>query len=188
MSSTCRYVSGDAKPRVFPASQSYPFEKGDLLYEHPADHTLRRASDLGIQASNEAAQLAFAEYFVGVAGVKNGLESGEISFKNNPNFESEVLVFTGGVWEFDCPAQNFVNNQGVGVYATGGLCPSPQKVDALQGGATLSAVIGKAVLTAGALQAAAKSQTKTRLCVEIRPSEEQGGIPTAGTYSGTSGQ
>ena len=188
MASTCRYVSGDAKPRVYAASASYPFEKGDLLYEHPADHTLRRASDLGIQASNELAQLAFAEYFIGVAGVKNCLESGEISFKNNQNFEAQVLVFTGGVWEFDCVAQNFNNGQGVGIYATGGLCPTPQKVDALQGGATLSARIGAAVLTAGALQAAAKSQTMSRVCVEIQPSEWRGGIPSAGTYTNTSGQ
>ena len=187
MSSTARYVSGDAKPRVFPASASYPFEKGDLLFVH-SDGTVRPATALVAPGTEAQSQLAIAQDFVGVAGVKNGLESGEISFKNNQNFESEVLVFTGGVWEFDCPAQNFVNNQGVGVYATGGLCTSPQKVDALQGGATLSAVIGKAVLTAGALQAAAKSQTMTRVCVEIRPSEAQGGIPTAGTYSGTSGQ
>jgi hypothetical protein len=116
------------------------------------------------------------------------LESGEISFKNNQNFESEVLVFTGGVWEFDCPAQNFTNGQSVGIYATAGAVPDSQKVDALASPAPISARIGLAVLTVGALQAAAKSQTMTRVCVEIKSAIEAGGIPSAGTYSGTSGQ
>ena len=187
MSSTCRYISGDAKPRVFPASASYPFEKGDILFVH-SDGTVRPATALVAPGTEAQSQLAIAQDFVGVAGVKNGLESGEISFKNNQNFESEVLVFTGGVWEFDCPAQNFTNGQGVGVYATAGAVPDSQKVDALASPAPISARIGLAVLTAGALQAAAKSQTMTRVCVEIKSAIEAGGIPSAGTYSGTSGQ
>jgi hypothetical protein len=187
MASQCRYVSGDAKPRVYKASQSYPFEKGDLLYEHPADHTLRRSSDMNAQGDEEHGQLGFAEYFVGVAGVKNGLESGEVSFKLNQNYEAEVLIFTGGVWEFDCVSQQFVSGQGVAIFSDwDGSCPYPQKVDALAGSAALEQRIGVAVMSAGALKAAA---AMTRVQIEIQPKAFwQGGIPTAGTYTGTSGQ
>jgi hypothetical protein len=184
MASTARYVSGDSKPRVFLASASYPFEKGDLLYEHPADHTLRRASNLANEGSAALNRLGFAEYFVGVAGVKNGLMSGEISFKNNQNFQAEVLVHTGGVWEFDCDADNYYNGQAIGVYATATACEN-QKVDAAT---NLNDRIGVAVLSVGAIKAGVAGNTMTRLQIEIMPARLSGGIPTAGTYTNTSGQ
>lgn len=187
MASTARYVRGDTKPRTFKASASYPFEKGDLLYIHPADNTLRRASDLTAQGDAEHGQLGFARYFVGIAGVKNGLESGEKSYKANDNYDAEVLVLTGGVWELDCPAQEFVNGQGVGIYSSSaGLEPYPQKVDSLKGAATLSQRIGVAVPSVGALRGGANM---TRVHVEIQPMAFfEGGVQTAGTYTGTSGQ
>lgn len=181
------FVGGDSRPRVMKASRSYPFAKCDLLYEHPADHTLRRASDMNAQGTAEKGQLGLAQYFVGVAGVKNGLESGEVTAKANQNFEEEVVVFTGGIWAFDCPSQQFVAGQGVGVYAdANGLCPDSQKVDSLKGSATLSARIGVAVPTSGAIRVGASGLTRVQ--VEIQPkSVWEGGIPSAGTYTGTSG-
>ena len=186
MSSRARYVSGDAKPRIYRASATHPFQKGDLLYLHPADHTLRRATDMNAQGSAKTGQLGFAQYFVGVAGVKNGLETGETTFKQNANFEEEVLVFTGGVWEFDCPSQEWETGDGVGIYATSlGVCDNNQKVDSLQGGATLSARIGVAACGAGQVKA---DGVMTRVNVEIQPAAAAGGIPSAGTYTGSSGQ
>lgn len=187
MSSQARYVSGDTKPRVFKASKTYPFEKGDLLFRYPGDSVVRPASAMIAQWDAAHAQLAFAQYFVGIAGAKNYLNTDEKSYKPNDNYEAEVLVFTGGVWEFDCPAQAWIANQGVGVYGnSSGLCPDSQKVDSLQSGGGLSGGLSQRIGVAAPSAGTLRATTINRVPVEIQPADQRGGIPAAGTYTGTS--
>jgi hypothetical protein len=189
-------MRGDAATVPFPASQSYPFEKGDVLYIHPSDGTLRPAASMGVQAGNVDAQLAVAANCVGVAWQKNGLPAGDSTFRQNQNFDEVVLVATGGDWEFDCPAQNFTSGQQVGMHASGGSIPDSQTVDALQGNpsttgggnAPQSQSIGIAVVQVGSQIAALNSQTTTRVVVRIRPNYSLGGTLVNTTATGTSGQ
>lgn len=187
MSSRCRYVDGDTNLQDFIWDSTYPIERGDLCYLHPATNKVRPASALNAEGSQELDQLAFASYFVGVAQEKVGLQSGETTFRQDQNARTTVLIATTGRFEFDCPAQAFASGQPVGVYSASGAGCSNQKVDALKGSATLSAAIGRAFLTTGALKVQNASGTMNRVVVDILGRRIMGTAPVAGTYSGTSG-
>lgn len=186
MASRCRLVRGNTRKMLYPASASHPYEKGDLLFYIPGTGYLQTASELPVQDSDEHVQLYFAEYFVGVADTKNGLQSGEWTAKQNQNFQAQGLVCTDGEFEYDCPAQNFAPGALVGIYTTGGYVTDSQKVDALKGNATPSAAIAIAMPQTGALQQALVG-TMNRIVIELRPAANRGGVPVAGTYTGTSG-
>ena len=190
MSSRCRYISGDTNSIVVLADPSYPVEKGDLIYIHPATGAGRPASALNNEGSVAANQLGFAEYFVGVCEQSNGLQSGtgayqnETTFRQDGAYQKTFRVATSGRFEFDCPAQVFTQPIAMGVYATASGC-SNQKVDALASPAPLSAAIGIARPSVAALESGASMD---RVQVEIMGKKAPGTTPVAGTYSGTSGQ
>jgi hypothetical protein len=200
MASTCRYVDGDVNLiEVAIDSVNYSCEKGDLMYMHPgsgtgqgtSDNTARSANFLNAEGSEEKDQLGFAQYFLGVANEKVGLQSGETTFRQDQNRRNTVQICTTGRFEFDCPAQAWYANQPVGIYSTGagtGYPSSPQKVDKLAGGATKSAVIGRAIPTTASLGTFRASGTMNRVVVDIMARNLLGTAEVAGTYTGTSGQ
>jgi hypothetical protein len=140
MSSQVCYRGGDCKPRLFKTHASYPIEEGDLCFVHPADGTLRPASAMANQGSESLNQDAFQQYFAGVALNKNGLQSGETSFRLTTDM-GYCLVATAGDFEFDCPSTQWKPGNLVGVFATTLVC-SNQKVDTA---ASASFAIGQAV-------------------------------------------
>jgi hypothetical protein len=166
-------------------SPAYPFEKGDLLYQHPADHTLRPASSLNAEGAAATDQQSFAEYFAGIANEKYGLQTGELSFRLDQVLPKSVVVCTSGRFEFDCPSQIFAPLQSVGIYSNGHGCPSPQKVDALQGGAALSQAIGVAMPGTAAIE---DGVARDRVIVDIQVRKPLGTAASAGSYTGSSGQ
>jgi hypothetical protein len=184
MASKCRYVSGDVNAVPVLADADYPVEKGDLIFEHPATGAGRPASALTTCGTEALNQLAFAEYFLGVALESNGLQVGETTFRANRGFSKTFLVGQGGKYEFDCPSQKFKTGQPVGIYATT-LALSNQKVDALAGSATPSQGIGVACPSVAALE---NDVSMDRVIVDIQARKPLGTTPVAGTYSGTSGQ
>jgi hypothetical protein len=186
MASRARYVGGDCNKIAMKPSPSYPFEKGDLLYMHPADNTLRPAKDLTNNGTEGNTQLAFAEYFVGVADEKYGLQSGEVTFNLNQMLSAVVSVCTTGRFEFDCPSQTWAPNAPVGIYSvSGSAIADSQKVDALASPAALAQMIGIVAQTEGQ---ATSPTLRTRVVVDIMARRPFGSTPVAGTYSGTSGQ
>ena len=180
------FISGDSRPRIYNASASYPFLKGDLLFLH-SDNTVRPAAAIGVMDTLANGQLVVAEKFVGVAGVTNGKQSNEILFNLNQNYEAQVVVFTGGIWEFECPSQTFGPNDRVGFYVAPGVVPTDsQKVTAAStsGSGALANSIGVVAPTAGQQAAAAASTSMTRICVEIQPmNTRMGGLPNAASDS-----
>ena len=181
------FISGDSKPRIYNADAAYPFLKGDLLFLDPSTKKVRPAQAIGVMDTLAHGQLAVAEEFVGVAGVTNGKQSNEILFNLNQNFESQVVVFTGGIWEYECSSQVFGPNDRIGFYCAPGVVPTDsQKVTAAY---ALAGSIGVVAPTAGQQAAAAASTAMTRVCVEIQPlNTRQGGLPNAADDSFTSGQ
>lgn len=188
MTSRCRHIEGDVNLIEVLWDSAYPVDKGDLCYLHPATNKARPASALNAEGTPELDQLGFAEYFLGVANEKVGLQSGETTFRQDQNSKLTVQICTTGRFEFDCPAQAFAPQQPIGVYSASGAGCSNQKVDALQGGATLSAAIGRAAPSVGALKVFAASGTMNRIIVDIMGRRVLGTAPVAGTYTGTSGQ
>ena len=184
MASRARYVDGDTNNITMKPSATHPFEKGDLLFEHPADHTLRTATELANEGAESLNQLKFAEYFVGVAAEKYGLQTGEKSFRMDDVKPPSVLVHTTGRFEFDCPSQIFAPKQPVGIYATSSAVTDSQKVDSLKGAAVLSQAIGLAWPGAAPIQNAV---ALNRVVVDIQARKPTGSTPVAGTYAGTSG-
>jgi hypothetical protein len=184
MTCRARYVDGDVNLITVKADPPYPVEKGDLLYLHPATGCARPASALNAEGTQELDQLAFASYFLGVSNVKNGLQTGETTFRQDAAYSSTIQVCTTGRFEFDCPSQQFTPQQAVGVYSASGAGCSNQKVDALKGGATLSAMIGLAAPSEAALKNAVALD---RVIVDIQARRPFSTAPAAGTYTNTSG-
>jgi hypothetical protein len=191
MSSRAKFMGGDARKVAGKPNPSYPFEKGDLLFRHPADGTLRPATAMPAQGTEALDQLGFAEYFAGVADEKYGLMTvngvTEKTFNLDGNLPLSVSVCTGGRWEFDCPLQTLpVGPVPVGIYSAGGVTgiTSSQKVDVLASPAAESQAIGvlwpqEAVIEGG--------YQMNRMIVDIN-ARLPGTAPGAGTYTGTSGQ
>ena len=184
MASRARYVDGDVNLIQAKADPAYPCEKGDLMYLHPATGCARPASAMNAEDTVAHGQLGFAEYFLGVSNVKNGLQPGETTFKQNGNYESVITICTTGRFEFDCPSQQFTPQQPVAIFCGADGLLSNQEVDACSGGALVNS-IGLANPSAAALQNAV---AMTRVIVDIQARRPLGTTVTAGTYSGTSGQ
>lgn len=185
MATTCRYVDGDVNLIQAKADPAYPVEKGDLLYMHPATGCARPASALNAEGSQALDQAAFAEYFLGVSNVKNGLQSGETTFRQDGAYSSTLQICTTGRFEFDCPSQVFKPQQAVGVYSASGIGCSNQKVDSLKGAASLEQMIGLAAPSEAAVK---NGVAMNRIIVDIQARRPLGTAPTAGTYTGASGQ
>lgn len=188
MASRCRYVDGDVNLIQILFDTAYPIEKGDLCYRHPATGKVRPASALNAEGTQELDQLGFAEYFVGVANEKVGLNTGETTFRQDLNVRDTVQICTTGRFEFDCPAQAWYPLQPVGIYSASGAGCTDQEVDSLKGGATLSAMIGLAMPSENSLKIFKASGTMNRVIVDIQARRAPATAPVAGTYSGTSGQ
>jgi len=184
MASRVRFVGGICNKVAMKPDPSYPFEKGDLLFYHSTSKTVRPASAMNAQGTQELDQLGFSDNFAGVADEKYGLETGEVTFNLNQNKSAQVSVCQSGRFEFDCPSQEWTPNQPVGVYSASGAGASDQKVDALKGSATLSAAIGFVSFTEGQVLS---PTARTRVVVEIQAAKIQSTTAVAGTYSGTSG-
>lgn len=184
MATTCRYVDGDVNLIQVKADPAYPVEKGDLLYLHPATNCARPASALNAEGTQALDQLAFAQYFLGVSNVKNGLQPGETTFRQDGAYSSTIQVCTTGRFEFDCPSQIFAPQQPVGVYSASGIGCEDQKVDALKGAAALSQSIGLAAPSEAAVK---NGVALNRVIVDIQARRPLGTAPAAGTYTGASG-
>lgn len=183
MASTLRYRGGDTQEVLAKTHPSYPIEKGDLVYKHPADGTLRSAAQMPNQGSAALNQDAFAEYFLGVALQKNGLQSGEQSFRLATD-EGAIRVATAGDFEFECASHQWGLGDPVAVAADANGCQS-QAVAAPEtgGGLQLERSIGSAVPGVAGLENA-----MTRVTVRIKSRVLNVDVPTPGSYSGASGQ
>lgn len=185
MASKALYKGGDTKEILVKASATYPIEKGDLLFRDPATNLAMPASIRSNHGSVALNQVAFAQYFIGVALQKVGVESGETSFRLVTT-DGYVRVATAGRFEFDCPATTWQDGAPVGIYASGtAAIPDPQKVMAADTTSSLEweRAIGVAAPGMGGLGA-----SMTRVTVDIRSRLMDPDVATVGTYSGTSGQ
>jgi hypothetical protein len=182
-------MEGDTNIITVLWDSDYPIEKGDLCYLHPATGKARPASAMNAQGSLELNQLGIAEYFIGVADEKIGLNTGEKTFRQDDNARDSLNICTTGRFEFDCPAQAFQPMAFVGIYSGSGATDtcSNQKVTALAGSATPSAAIGRAWPTTAAEKKRLASGTMNRIVVDIQVRKGLGMTPVAGTYTGTSG-
>jgi hypothetical protein len=183
MASTFRYRGGDTKEVLAKTHASYPIEEGDLVFRHPADKTVRAAADMPNQGSIALNQDAFAEYFLGVALQKNGLQTGEKSFRLVTD-EGMIRVATAGRFEFDCAATQWQLGDPVAVGADTNGCFS-QKVAAA---ATDGALQNERAIARAVPGPAGLSNSMTRVTVEIVSRIMNPDVPAAGTYSGASGQ
>jgi len=196
MTSRFRYRSGDTNDIFVPYDADHPIEEGDLVFLDPTLGYARTATDMTNQGDDALNQLAFAEYFAGVAMQKAGLQSNEKSFRlvTDPNPPC-IRLATSGLFEFDCAAgmgDTMAEGDLVGIYATGSGISDSQKVMAAQtdGALTRSRAIGflrKQPATYGQ-----SSPDETRCFVEVDASLARGGVGTvssvAGTYTNASGQ
>src|SRR5208337_4330672 len=107
--SRVRYMGGDTKKAAFKPNPLYPFQKGDLLFVDPTDHMLRPASAIipGAGVSEANYQAEFAEYFVGVADEKYGLQPATGAYDGEKTFnvalagaQRSISVCTAGRFEF----------------------------------------------------------------------------------------
>jgi len=183
MASVTNYRGGDTREVLMKASATYPFEKGDLLFKDPVTGYVMPASIRSNHGTEALNQTAFAQYFAGVALVKNGLQTGETSFRL-VTADSEVRVATAGRFEFECDSQTFGPGDLIAVAADTAGC-SDQKVDAASTSGSLQEerAIGRAVPGVAGLAGAT-----TRIVIEIKSRIMDADVATAGTYSGTSGQ
>lgn len=111
VASQMRYRSGVVQFVVLKTNPSYPIQEGDLIY---SDGTYALpASALADQGTLVANQLAFAAAFVGVACSKDGLQTGETSFKLTTS-KGYVLVATTGDFAFPCAATSWATGDKVG--------------------------------------------------------------------------
>jgi hypothetical protein len=178
------------------------------LFVDPTDHMLRPASAItpGAGVTEASYQAEFAEYFVGVADEKYGLQPATAApaGQTTPVYDGEktfnvalagtqrsIAVCTAGRFEFDCPAQAWNGCDKVGIYAVAGLTGigDSQTVDACASGtgsAALSASIGIVYQQEAPIEQA--QATQTRIVVDIQPGQPFGTTRTAGTYAVTSGQ
>jgi len=203
-------MGGDTKKAAYKPNPLFPFNKGDLLFKDPTDNMVRPASAITPGASITAAQYRaeFAEYFVGVADEKYGLQPATAApvGQTTPVYDGEktfnvalagaqrsVAVCTGGLFEFDCPAQAWNGGDRVGVYAQANLTAitDSQTVDACTSGApvvatNLSEMIGVVRQQEAVIEQA--QSTQTRVVIEIMPQTPFGTTRTPGTYAVTSGQ
>lgn len=173
--------------RVDPVN--FPFEKGTPLWQDSSTGICKPASAMNAQGSAELNQLGFASRFVGIANESVGMPSGAKTYRVDDNKKYQALVATTGQFEAACPAQAWTANQPVGIYSGTGatdVC-SNTSVHALQGGATLSAMIGLAKPSKAALETFRNSGTMTKIIVDIAAAKPFATAPAAGTYTGTSG-
>jgi hypothetical protein len=179
-----RYRGGDCKPVLCKTHPSYPIEEGDLLFRHPADNTARPASAMANQGTVALNQDAFAEYFLGVALQKNGLQPGETSFRVTTDL-GYVMVATAGRFEFDCDSQEWQAGDSVAVAATVNGC-SAQEVAPPDSGSSLQLerAIGAAVPGVAGISGASTTRIVVEICSRIMNPD----VPTPGKYSGASGQ
>jgi len=150
MASQMRYMQGDTKPRTYRTpsqaimlgqaanpwgvTKQFSIEHGDLLFKDPLTGCVYPASMIPTQASPSEAvyQLAFAQYFVGVADEKISINSGEITFNVSQMYQSTVKVLTAGVFEYPCPNQTFLDPDApLGIYATSSGISDSQKIDSI---------------------------------------------------------
>jgi hypothetical protein len=148
MSSQMRYMEGDVKPRTYRTptqaimqgsannpwgvKSQFSIEKGDLLFQDPLSGCVYPAQFIPTQATaNEYNyQLAFAQYFVGVADEKIALNPGELTYSANQRYQPTIKVLTGGVFEYPTPNETFVDfNAPVGIAATASGIANAQTVD-----------------------------------------------------------
>jgi len=198
MSSQFRYRGGNTSRSFFPYDPSHPIEEGDLLFADPILGHARPASDMVNQGSVALNQLAFAQYFLGVAGEKVGLQSGEVSFRLNANDPKPpcVTVLTDGLFEFDCEAETEDVGEGglVAIYAAStAAIPNSQKVMAAATDGSLQRSRAIGVLRRQPASFAQTDPDQVRCLIEIKPGYPQGGpstqgVPPAGTYTNASGQ
>lgn len=197
MSSQYRYRGGNTKRIELKYDTSHPIEEGDLVFEDPVSGYARPAADMNSGGSVAIDQLAFAEYFRGVAAEKKGTQTGETSFRLNANDPQPpcITVLVDGEFEFDChldTLQDAGNGGRLGIFVDGtdGI-PSSQKV--------MAADSGSVHCTIGLLkkQPADYFQTtdphQTRCVMELAVGFAKGGpgaigVTSQGTYTNASGQ
>ena len=208
--SRARYVGGDTKKAAFKPNPLFPFQKGDLLFVDPNDKMLRPASAIFPGGAITVAQYQgeFAQYFVGVADEKYGLQPATAApaGQTTPVYDGEktfnvalagtqrsIAVCTAGRFEFDCPATTWNNGDKVGIYAVLGMTGIPDSQTVLPcatndtTAAGLSQSIGIVYQQEAPIEQA--QATQTRIVVDIQPAQPMGTIRTAGSYGGiTSGQ
>ena len=131
------------------------------MFLYTDDATVRPAAAMANQHSKDANQSVFRSRFAGVAMEKQGVPAGAKTF-DLADYQSDLLVATGGVYEYDCPSQQWTPGQLVGVSADSDGCKS-QAVDCVSNTtAPVSCAIGQAVLGGPGL-----SNPETRVFVEI---------------------
>jgi hypothetical protein len=199
MSSNYRYRGGDTAPIMVKTSSSCPIEEGDLVFADPSAGHARTATNMVNQGSAALNQLAFAEYFLGVALRKVGLQTGEKSFKIDPD-DGYLMVATRGLFEFDCESETEDVGEGglIGLYAVTSATqatalPSSQKVMAADTTSTLQRSRAIGVLRKTPASFGLTDPDRTRCLVDILAGSPYGGHDTpgviaAGTYTNASGQ
>jgi len=205
MASKFRYRYGDTKPVKCRVSSSFPIEEGDIVCLDVATGVVKPAktyvSTIQAVAAIGAASIVQAlvgKHCMGIAMQKVGVQSGEKTFRINPD-EGYCMVATGGVFEMDCAANDSIidtatviaagNLEGamLGIAATTGVVTDSQKVEGVTDAAACIGFVRQQ--RPDLLQT---NQDRTVVIMELSPGAPYGGagrlgLKGAGTYTNVSG-